>query len=53
MSSRLFVLLLIGLCTACAPLGRQSTAPTADFDVIELSIDQAHNALRAGQINGE
>ena len=53
MTSRLFVLLLIGLCTACAPLSRQSTGPAGEFDVIELSIDQAHDALRTGRISCE
>ena len=53
MISRLVVLLLIGLCTACAPLSRQSSGPTGDFDVIELSIDQAHHALRTGRISCE
>ena len=53
MISRLVVLLLIGLCVACAPLSRQSSVPTGDFDVIELSIDQAHDALRTGRISCE
>lgn len=57
MPSRLYVLLLIGLCTVCAPGctpgSRQSAAPTADFDVIELGIDQAHDALRTGRISCE
>jgi Asp-tRNA(Asn)/Glu-tRNA(Gln) amidotransferase A subunit family amidase len=53
MPLRLFALLLIGLCTACAQLGQPFTAPTADFDVIELSIDEAHDALRSGRFSCE
>jgi Asp-tRNA(Asn)/Glu-tRNA(Gln) amidotransferase A subunit family amidase len=50
---RLIIILLIGLCTACAPMNRAATGPTADIDVIELSIGQAHQALRSGRISCE
>ena len=53
MSSRLIIFLLIGLCIACEPVNRASTGPTPDIDVIELSIGQAHEALRRGRISCE
>ncbi|MEA3642526.1 MAG: amidase family protein [Lamprobacter sp.] len=53
MSFRLIVCLLIGLCTACEPVNRASTGPTPGIDVIELSICQAHEALRSGRISCE
>ncbi|MBK5938161.1 amidase [Halochromatium roseum] len=43
----------MGLCTACEPVNRASTGPTPDIDVIELSIGQAHEALRSGRISCE
>ncbi|MBK1620256.1 amidase [Lamprobacter modestohalophilus] len=41
----------MGLCTACGPVNRASTGPTPDIDIIELSIGQAHQALRSGRIS--
>jgi len=52
-SSRLFVLLLISLCAACEPLSREPTWLTPEIDLIEVGIDQAHDALRSGKISCE
>ena len=47
------VLLLVCLCAACAPAGRQQIGSDAGFDVIELTIEQAQQAMRSGRISCE
>ena len=48
---RVRLLLLVCLCAACAPASRQERIKDGDFDVIELTIEQAQQALRSGQIS--
>jgi Asp-tRNA(Asn)/Glu-tRNA(Gln) amidotransferase A subunit family amidase len=51
MLNRIRLVLLVCLCVACAPASRQEVAPEAAFDVIELSIEQAQQAMRTGLIS--
>jgi len=53
LSTRLLVFLLIVLCAACVPSSRDATGPKTGVDLIELAIDQAHDALRSGEISCE
>ena len=53
MFSRIALLLLLCLSVACTPVGRQDNGPAVELDVIELSIEQAHRAMRGGRISCE
>jgi len=48
---RIQIVLLVCLCAACAPASRQNIAAESDFDVIELSIEQAQQAMRTGLVS--
>jgi len=49
--NRVRLVLLLCLCTACVPSNRQDIAAEAGFDVIELTIEQAQQAMRTGRIS--
>lgn len=53
MPLRMLLFLLIGLCCTHITVDQQASARPAEFDVIELGIDAAHDALRTGQISCE
>ena len=48
---RIQIVLLVCLCAACAPASRQDIAAESGFDVIELSIEQAQQAMRTGLVS--
>jgi Asp-tRNA(Asn)/Glu-tRNA(Gln) amidotransferase A subunit family amidase len=50
---RIAILLLLCLAAACTPVGRQDGSSAVELDVIELTIDQAHRAMRKGWISCE
>ncbi len=44
------LLLIITLCASCAPTPQQRVTTDAGFDVIELTIEQARQAIKTGAI---
>ena len=45
------LVLLVCLCAACVPATRQDSATETAFDVIELSIEEAQQAMRTGLVS--
>ena len=46
-------ILVLGLCVSCAPPPRASATAESAFDVIELTIPQAHRAIETNLISCE
>ncbi len=53
MYHKLWVILTIGLCVACTPTPRQGSSSKADFDLVELTIGRAQEALTSQRITCE
>jgi Asp-tRNA(Asn)/Glu-tRNA(Gln) amidotransferase A subunit family amidase len=53
MVNSLLRLLIIGLCASCAQTPQQHLNTQADFDVIELTLEQAHQAIMTQAVNCE
>ena len=56
MLKRLFLIVLISSCTACAQLDKSTSnaiSANSEFNILELTIERAHTALRDNVISCE